>query len=140
MTREDQSDAAEWLAMEAERDARPFGEIATGCGKVGKPHPQSYRPDLPLRGIGLGESKPTCKWPLTAAEKRQGIPKPTRGKPAAISPNKPHPDSYRPDMPLRSSLRCHGERTSYAWSLTAAERKQLAARPLTYSREVFPHD
>lgn len=52
-----------------------------------------------------------------------------------------HPLSYRPDLPLRSELRNKqykgrqgANQLGKRWTLTAAEKKVLASRPLVYRK------
>lgn len=50
------ADEMEWQALAYEfaqtwTAGRYVRMVDTGGGRVGKPHPQSYRPDLPLRGF-----------------------------------------------------------------------------------------
>jgi hypothetical protein len=126
------ADEIEWAQLEASRPS--FWEQCEGP-KVNRetPHPLSYGAKLPMRGLGLGESKPTHKRTLTAAEKKAvtsvtyaaSAPKPV------IRASSPHPDSYRADLPLRSEL---SARKTKKWTLTAAEKTSLATRPLRYTR------
>lgn len=129
-------DQLEWEQLEEEQkylldsmyNGRLWTPIDTGCGQIGKPHPKSYRPDLPLRGLGLGPTKQTVKWHLTAKEKRdveKWFSKPL------ISGSKPHPHSYRPDLPLKG-LGLNRATDTRVWKLSKEEKRSLDKRPLTF--------
>jgi hypothetical protein len=112
----------EWIELE-EGFEQLCAELCanTGCGKVGKPHPKSYRPDIPLSQYGLSDKRRAglfCR--LAATDKKQRAP-----APKLYRANSPHPASYRPDLPLG----CY----SYAQLVkpTKQDRVAWAARPLT---------
>jgi hypothetical protein len=101
------------------------GDILSG----GKPHPQSYGADLPMWHVPQirveGETvRPTAS--LAAWAKR--CDKQADAPPAAptlVSARKPHPNSYRPDLPTL------GFPDGQLTRITAEDRKAYAARPLT---------
>lgn len=97
------------------------------------PHPLSYGAKLPMRTV-WAKGHPRIE-PLTAAEKKSiaartvGAVVEAKGVVKAASA---HPDSYRPDLPLRG-LKLNGGDPKHKWTLTPAEKATLAARPLRYT-------
>jgi hypothetical protein len=101
-----------------------------------RPHPDSYGAKLPMRGLGLGDSKRTHKWSLTVAEKKHVAARtaaPIVGKAGTVRKDAPHPDSYGAELPLRGGGCRHPGGQKYKWALTAAEKAALAGRPLRYT-------
>jgi hypothetical protein len=112
----------EWVELE-EGFEQQCAELCanTGCGKVGKPHPKSYRPDIPLGQYGLSDQRRAglfCR--LAATDKKQRAP-----APKLYRANSPHPASYRPDCPLGSY------RYAQLVKPTKQDRAAWAVRPLT---------
>jgi hypothetical protein len=97
-----------------------------------KPHPRSYRPDLPLglQMYATGERdthgraiyQPTASL-ISWADKLVREHEHARPAPAP----RVHPRSYRPDLPTR------GFSCAQLMRATPAERAQWEARPLTYA-------
>lgn len=99
-----------------------------------KPHPLSYRPDLPLPTVyqmyASGEtdrhgraiyhpSRSLTSWADKLVREHE------HGR--TVSAPRVHPRSYRPDLPTR------GYSCAQLMRATAAEREQWEARPLTYA-------
>lgn len=138
-----QTDEQEWARLASEQPTTFEGKWVREQDVAPKfsdrPHPRSYGADLPMRTTWQhGHPKIA---PLTAAEKK-AIALRAGAKPAAaktvVRPNAPHPDSYRPDLPLRglglASYNSSRGRATAKWTLTAEEKALLADRPLRYTR------
>lgn len=144
-------ESAEWKALEAKRDAllNDAGEYwsAQNSGVPGSnaPHPASYGADLPMRGIGTLPLYPTeaqnrafrrkaiALWP---EPKREKFRSPVSGKvvkdaKVKIKKTSPHPDSAYAHLPLRG-MGLDGGNPVRKWTLTADEKRTLAARPIRY--------
>lgn len=81
----------EWAALEAEQQRiadDAVNGIAIHCApkRSNRPHPLSYRPDLPLAMSERANNEPRVRKSTKIRTK--------------IRTNAPHPDSYRPDIPL----------------------------------------
>lgn len=138
------ADEMQWLALEAESAEGFSYRGLAGCGVkfTDKPHPGSAGADLPMRGIthgiqgvvpASGFSSPES---LARVKKRAValFPELSAKKRAPIERlSSPHPQGYRPDLPLRG-LGFEGSDPQHKWTLTAAEKREMAGRPLTYSR------
>lgn len=95
-----------------------------------RPHPLSYGADLPMRTTFAANGYPKIA-ALTAAEKkylndREKAPK------TLVRASSAHPDSYRPDLPLRGMC-LESRNVMPRWTLTKEEKALLADRPLRYS-------
>lgn len=106
---------AEWAALEAEQvelwrhaEREP---VDVAPKYTAKPHPLSYRPDIALHFT-----------PERIASTKIVV---------SIRPNAPHPASYRANLPLRG-LGLSRRKATVKWTLTLAEKKALALRPLVW--------
>ena len=92
------------------------------------PHKQSAYSHLPMRGICYGNAsqaqekqRAIALWPELRVQRRAPI----------ESQSKPHPDSAYARLPLRG-MGFDGSTPKHKWTLTATEKRELAARPLKY--------
>lgn len=114
------------------RDVFPIvGTVSGDILSGGKPHPKSYRPDLPTcpqirvdSGRGAHATPSLIAWADSIVRKASNAIVAPAPK-SDISANKAHAKSYRPDLPLRG---CDGG-ASVA-TLTKADRAYYAARPI----------
>jgi len=130
-----------------ELDAQ-FNGYDCGVKYSNKPHEDSAYAHLPMRGIAHSKSstRPNsngvggCYVDMPALfQKRSAIalwPKlNTKTQkfvaPTLIKANAAHPGAYHSDLPLRG-LGLAGENPVRKWTLTATEKRELAARPLHY--------
>jgi len=134
---DDAEDAAEWV--EIEENGCLFDGTDCGVKFSNTPHPDSVGADLPMRGITHGQhidsgpgytifpaiihKRAIALWPELRVQKRAPI----------ESQSKPHPKSAYADLPLRG-LGLAGESPVRKWTLTATEKRELAARPLHYAQ------
>jgi hypothetical protein len=130
------ADSAEWI--ELENNGVAFNGRDCGVKHSNVPHKQSAYAHLPMRGITYGQdichgTTPVMKqraialWPeLSIGGKRMGTP-------TLVKKSAPHPGSYGTSFPLRG-LGLEGDDPVRKWTLTASEKRELAARPLRYTR------
>jgi hypothetical protein len=128
--------AAQWRALEAERERDPFAGLWAGSGvkHSNAPHKQSAYAHLPMRGICSGSAsqaqekqRAIALWPeLSIGGRRKEMP-------TLVKKSSPHPDSYGTSFPLRG-MGLEGENPVRKWTLTASEKRELDARPLRYTQ------
>jgi hypothetical protein len=102
------------------------------------PHPKSAYAHLPMRGITYGQgtfcgTTPVMKRRAIALWPELSIGGSRKETPTLVKKSSPHPDSYGTSFPLRG-LGLEGENPARKWTLTASEKRELAARPLRYTR------
>lgn len=132
-----QQQEAEWAALAAEQER--FDGRNCGVSYVNKPHPASVGAHLPMSGIGTlprfptdGQSraikrKALALWPDQKFRRAKAAPESL----SRIKKDAAHPDSPFAHLPLRG-LGLEGSDPVHTWTLTVAEKRQLAARPVRY--------